>query len=313
MPKIALGRANGIAPALMYPIDRLSKKRPQYTFEASIIRDLNVLDKKEAWVHGVDVFDDGEKVGSISYGLLEGKENKDGEKPDAFGISSVHVKKERGERNTIVTADPAAAVRHALKVFGVAPLWETAENMYRECVSSINGCTYQWNYALREVVSYSHDEVFLMLAEHKILGKPLTAPESLKYDESKKGNYDLFLAGKQMMEGIEPPTPKGSASRPIPMGYAVRYMRDSSIRVVDLHTLATTMRAKTVKEDTSYHKRYRSFDDMPKHLQDRIAVLKVAATAEPVFNIGMRMSDDNEAGRYYVLHESSLKENPYES
>lgn len=311
MPKIALGRAAGVLEPLQYVIDKIAKKHPHYKFEAEF-DDMTTIRKpdgtKEAWVNAVNVYDDVDSIGSVSYGRHEGKENKNGEKPEAFGIVSRYVKKKRGNRDTVITVDPAAAVRHALKSFGKPSQTEIAIDIANSVISSINARSYEWRYALREVCSVDHDEIMVIFLEHKIFSKALSLPPSFRYYENKKAQYDTYMAGRQLLNAIRDDLPRGH----VPKGFAVQYLRDESIRVVDLSVFKSLSPQAVWKADVStYMTRWPSFNHMPEYLQNRVAILKVAQVNEAVFNVGIRTAgNETEPHQFFILDESSLEEYP---
>ena len=311
MPKIALGRAAGVLEPLQYVIDKIAKKHPHYKFEADF-NDMTVIrksdDTKEHWVNQVQVFDDVDPIGSVSYGRYEGKENKNGERPEAFGIASRYVQKKRGNRDTVITVDPAAAVRHALKVFGKPSPVHIAAELANSIHSCVMARDYEWRYIMRELCSYSTDEMTVMFVEHKIFGREITLPKSLRFNEEKKSQYDTYLAGRQIMKALADDRSRGVA----PRGFAVQYLKDESIRVVDIGAFKSLSFSKQDAADVSkYMTRWPSFNHMPEYLQNRVAILKVAQVNEPVFNVGIRVAgDESELHKMFILDESSLEEYP---
>ena len=311
MPKIALGRAAGVLEPLQYVIDKIAKKHPHYKFEADF-DDMTVIRKldgnKEHWVNQVQVFDDVDPIGSVSYGRFEGKENKNGEKPAAFGIASRHVKKKRGSRDTIITVDPAAAVRHALKSFGKPTPVAIATDIANSVISSVNARSYEWRYALREICSFDSDEIMVMFIEHKMFGKSLSLPSSFRYREDKKSQYDTYMAGRQLLNALRDDIPRGY----VPKGFAVQYLQDESIRVVDLSVFKSHSQSVISKAEVStYMTRWPSFNHMPEYLQNKIAVLKIAQVNEAVFNVGIRTAgSETEQHQFFILDEASLEEYP---
>lgn len=307
MAKIVLGRATGVLPPLMYVIDRIMKKHPDYEFVADVLLERQKGDEpKEVWVCSVDVYSGPDHLGGISFGVHQGKENKDGEHPEAFGIFSHKVQKQRGDRGTIITADPAAAVRHALKVLGKKSTAHLAEDLRSDVLNGLGGINYQHTHAMRGMVNYNIDEVTVNFIEHKLFGAPLALPKTFRFREENKGAYEGWLAAKQMTAATE----DSRATR----GYAVAFLRDDSIRVLDVekHRLAKAS-GEVNKEDADYLVRYKSFDDLPKYLQDRIAVLKIAAHKDPIFNTGVRTTEKDEPlHKFYVVSEADIARHPYE-
>jgi hypothetical protein len=311
MPKIALGRAVGVLEPLQYVIDKIAKKHPHYKFEADF-NDMTVIrksdDTKEHWVNQVQVFDDVDPIGSVSYGRYEGKENKNGEKPEAFGIASRYVQKKRGTRDTVITVDPAAAVRHALKVFGKPSPVHIAAELANSVHSCIVSREYEWRYAMRELCSFNTEEMTIMFVEHKMFGREITLPKSLHFNEEKKPQYDTYMAGRQVMKAIADDRSRGIA----PKGFAVQYLKDESIRVVDIGAFKSLSRSKQDAADVStYMTRWPSFNHMPEYLQNKIAVLKIAQVNEAVFNVGIRTAgSETEQHQFFILDEASLEEYP---
>lgn len=313
MAKINLGRAVGIVEQLKYVLDKISKKHPQYEFEPTHYNEIRKQNDetqtitKEEWVRGVNVYDGPFLLGEITFGVYVGKENKHGEHPEAFGISSHKVKKLRGDRGTIITADPGAAVRHALKVLTKKTIPQICKETAYNIVQPLGSLAYNATYKMREMVYYVGDEVVINFIEHKLFGVPLTIPNSFRFNEEKKGAYDNWVAAKQIADAVEP------SGRKSQRGYAVSCLRDGSILVVNLEEYSACSRNKTLDTETDkYATMYRSFEDLPEHIQDRVAVLKVAEAHEPVFNMGVRTSHETmDFPQFFVLSEADQQEYPH--
>lgn len=302
MPKIPLGYAVGIVPPLAHIIDKLAKKNPTFTYQ---VKSTHKNSNKEQWVDCVSVLDGCDIVGEISFGLYNGKENKNGDKPDAFGIHSDNVKKQRGERGTIITADPAAALRHALKVFKKPNAYAIAASINERTRQFINGQGYTWRYLLREAYNLSDAEAASMFIEAQIYNRPLTLPKTFSLQEGGAAKYETYLASKQIVEIFD---------RTAPSGFVVQHMEDDSYRVVNLMAFKSVSSTLVTDEQRTsrvdeYYKHYREFEEMPKFMQERVAVLKISQETEPIYNFGVRFGGTN-AWFFYIFEEGFCDEHP---
>jgi hypothetical protein len=317
MAKIILGSAKGIVPPLKFVLDKLSKKRPTFEYEVSnTYTTAKYSDdvSQEKLVNAVMVYDDAEQIGEISFGVYEGKENKDGVKPEAFGIQSHKVEKRRGTRNVLITADPAAAVRNALKLLSGKDPYQIAMGIMNTVTAPISSIAYNARHELAYKISYNTEISQLGYVEHALFGTPLTLPSDFRMEDKKKVRscYDNYMAAKQIDRAVASNTRSASFAT----GYAVASLKDDSLHVVDFakyHEYQNKIKGNKVTDaEPDFLNRYRTFDSLPKHIQDRVAVLKVAASREPIFNIGVRVSDDDEPQTFYVLHENALATPKYE-
>ena len=317
MANIILGRAVGIVPPLKFVIDKISKKRPTFDFEVVDTVKTHKYSSnasEEELVSMVSVFEDAECIGKISFGRHVGKENKEGNRPDAFGIESHKVKKRRGAKEVLITTDPNAAVRNALKLLGSRGQYEIASDIVTMVSQRVSSLAYSARYELRYLFeALSLDAIWFGYASNLLLGTPLTLPigveTEFKKEEKKKELkkvFDTLVATTQ----IEHSTKSTE-------GYTVRILRDGSMRVVDIRKYNTYKNnqkdKREEKPEIDFMIRYRVFDDMPKHIQDRVAVLKLAEPREAIFNIGVRVSVDNEDPVFFVIHESKLVEPEHEN
>lgn len=302
MPKIALGKAVGVLPPLEHVINRIAKKNPTFTYR---VGGTNKNKDGEHWVTEVCVLDGCDEVGRVNYGFYEAKENKNGEKPDAFGIKSENVKKERGERKTIITADPAAAVRHALKVFKKPSHYAIACDISERMRNFVSGQSYTWRYILRESFSVRETEVVCMLVENRLYGRPLEVPESFTISEKGGANYETYLAAQQVAAIFDTSNVSG---------FGIQYMDDGSYRVVDLAGLKrisinTVPQEQRESRSSEYYKHYVGFNELPRHLQDKVAVLKISEKQDPQYNFGIRFGNEDE-NFFYVFAEGYFDEHP---
>lgn len=305
MAKIVLGKAKGVVPPLAHLIDKVANKRPHYEFVALYFLTKDTGEGSETWVTKVTVYDGPDIVGHLSFGEHRGKENKDGEYPEAFGITSHKVKKERGERDTLITTDPSAAVRQALKLLGKKPNSAILHDIIERMRRGTGSIMYHANYGLRELVNYQTEDMALILVEHMMFNTPLKLPKPFMFNKDGRGNYDRYLAAKQINEAA-------CDARSV-RGYAVSFLRDNSIRVVNLHDYRNE-KLTTVGEDFKCMTHYRGFDELPKYIQERVAVLKIAEHREPVFNMGVKVStSEEELQLFYVLPETDIQEYRHEN
>jgi hypothetical protein len=209
----------------------------------------------------------------------------DGSAPDAFLVESVHIKKERGRRNTIVTSDAHVAIKQALKHFAPMKDGDICGKAIQNVVDMLDSMTYKARNAIQDIVEYHGTDIMEYFVEREVLGKEIPLPTSLKIQKDKMHRYDVYVAGKQITQAY-------NSDRQNRKGYAVWALPDNSVRV--LHINYKGLRSYEENKANGIElKRYRSFDDLPTEMQPKIAVLKIAERNDPILDIGVKMGNDN--------------------
>ena len=280
-----MGRATAVVPELQYVIDKIAMKKPLFVFEANDFREVSNGISTIVFVKSVNVMCDAETVGSIEHRMGGGRIGSDGCAPDAFYVESVHIKRERGRKNTIVTADPSVAVKTAIKHFAPMKEGDQCEKTIRTITDMLESMMYRARNALQEVVSYNGIDIMEYFVERELLGNEPPLPTSLKIQKDKMHMYDMYLAGKQITQAF-------NSDRQNRKGYAVWELPDKSVRVLHINYKGNRSYEENVANGIEL-KRYRSFDDLPSDMQPKIAVLKIAERNDPILDIGVKMGNDN--------------------
>jgi len=280
-----MGKANKVVPELQYVLDKLAVKKPLFVYEASEFREVHNGTTSEVLVRGVNVTCDAEAVGSIEHRTNAGRVGSDGVQPDAFFVESVHIKKERGRRNSIVTSDANVAVKTAVKHFAPMKDGDICGKAIQFTIDLLDTMSYKARNAIQDVVEYNGNDLMQYFVERELLGNEIPLPKSLVFHEDKMNRYDVYLAGKQITQAF-------NGDRQNRKGYAVWALPDNSVRVLHINYKGLRSYEENVANGIEL-KRYRTFDDLPTEMQPKIAVLKIAERNDPILDIGVKLGNDN--------------------
>ena len=276
-----MGRATMVVPELQYVLEKLSMKKPLFTYEASEYREVGT----DVSVRGVTVMCDAEVVGNIEHRIDGGRRSSgDGSVPDAFFIESVHIKKERGRRNTIITSDGDKAVKLAIKHFAPMKDGDVCDKMIRQVIDRLDTVAYRSRTSLSDVVSYTGEEMMRYVIERHMFGEDIPLPSSVVLNKDKLHLYDTYLAGKQIVKEY-------NSDRQNRKGFAIWALPDNSVRVLSVKYKLGRAYEENVANGAEL-KRYRSFDDLPIDMQSKVAVLKIAQKDDPIMDIGVKLQDE---------------------
>jgi hypothetical protein len=282
MAKISMGKGTAVRQELEHVLDRLLLKRPLFEFVATAYdtKTDRETGKVTNTVMCVEVLQDAERMGEIGYYRDGGRRDSGGNYPDAFKIESIYVKKQRGERNTTITIDANVAVKEAIKVFAPPTVEMVSDRLVRYAVSELESLCYRWRQTLSDVASYSGQDIMIYMIERHLTGEVLPLPKTCIIEDKKLHLYDTYLAGKQIAEGLKWHEDKR-------VGYAVEILTDKSIRTIPMSYMSKA----GGPTDSIPLVRYRNFEEMPKEMQDKLAVLKIAQENDPILDIGVKISD----------------------
>lgn len=290
MARIGLGKATKVLPPLQYVVDKLSVKRPLFSYEAHRFSDVsNDVGGVDVTVSGIRVVCDAETVGVIDYRWGEGRATG-GSKTDAILIQSTHIKKERGHRSGMMTTDADKAVKLAVKHFAPPELGKTCEELVWEVQDRLDGALYSARNSLEKIVSYNQQDMRKYWIERELKGADIPVPTTLTIHKDLLHLYEKYLAGAQIQDAVHD---KANAK-----GYAVQELEDRSIRVVPIR-YKRSQSYEVNKQNGIELVRYRTFDDMPIDLQNKISMLRIAEKDEVYQDIGVRLSQNN--GLMYIM------------
>jgi len=282
MAKISMGKGTAVRQELEHVLDRLLLKRPLFEFVATAYdtKTDRETGKVTNTVMCVEVLQDAERMGEIGYYRDGGRRDSGGNYPDAFKIESIYIKKQRGDRDTTITIDANVAVKTAIKVFAPPTVEMVSDRLVRYAVNELESLCYRWRQNLSEVASYSGQDIMRYMIERHLTGEVLPLPKTCIIEDKKLHLYDTYLAGKQIAEGLKWHQDKRE-------GYAVEVLTDKSVR-----TIPMSYKSKAGEPTDSIPLvRYRNFEEMPKEMQDKLAVLKIAQENDPILDIGVKIND----------------------
>ena len=224
-------------------------------------------------INSIKVYEDGEAIGSISVG----RRYRGGSREDVYGVESFRIHKERGSRNTTYVKDIKVAMRNVKKFFTGRQDTELKElikvnvkrNMEAVMHSAIQAIN--WSVDAREI---AFNYVMRAHQAHKqgdaMVPMPVKIP-SVKDLEKLFSKCDDVLQAKTLDDHY-----KGNN------GYGVQTRVDNSIVVYSYASDNIT--------------KYRSFDDVPTNIQEKLAMFKVLEKNEPYADFGVKFDD----GFFYI-------------
>lgn len=276
-----MGRATKVLPELEFVLDKITMKKPLFTYEATEFREVSNDDGSYTiYVRGVEVVCDAERVGEITYTNGEGR-NGD----PAYLVESLHIRKERGRRNTQVTSDANVAVKTALKYFAPPPMQKVCTDLVKTTIDRLETICYRLRTNLGEVVSYEGKEIMEYFIEREMLNMQPQLPKSLVLRKDKMFIYERYQVGKQIDAHFQ-------GDRSNRKGYCVSFLPDESIRVVHIGYKTTRSHEENVALGMTID-RYRTFDALPtEKLKNNIAMLKIAEIGDPYADIGVKLTED---------------------
>lgn len=221
----------------------------------------------------IKVYEDGEAIGSISVD----NRYRAGGKEQVYGVESFRIRKERGDRNTTYVKDIKVAMRNVKKFFTGRQDDElkalitnrVTEGMGHVLHMAINGVT--WSIDSREV-AYN----YAMQAYHAHKKNESSVPMPVRIPNV-RDHEDLFSKCEGAMQAQQLDDHYKGKN-----GYGIQTRKDNSI-VVYSYTADKVSK-------------YRTFEDLPTHIQDKLAMFKVLDESEPYADFGVKFND----GFYYI-------------
>ena len=286
MAAIHLGKATAIIPQLKELVSLIQVKRPLYEFHATGYRERRDADTGAVtvWVSEFEVVQDADRIGEIAYEYGVGRRTPGGESPDAYVVRSENISKKRGmDRASKTTTNMNVALKEVIKVFAQPSQDNICRDIIRSVRQGFEDREYSWRRVLNDIASYSGSDIYQWIIESHIKGEVQPMPPTCVVDVTRIHLYDRFLAGKEIVSASK----FGKVNGVDRAGIAVKILPDDTIRVLPF-SYDPRM---SYEENDSKLMRYRSFDDMPIRIQERIAVLKIAEEGEPISNIGVKFNE----------------------
>ena len=224
-------------------------------------------------INTIKVYEDGEAIGSISVG----RRYRGGAKEDVYGVESFRIHKERGSMHTTYVKDIKVAMRNVKKFFTGRQDTELKElikvNVKRNMEAVMHSAiqSINWSVDAREI---AFNYVMRAHQAHKqgdtMVAMPVKIP-SIKDQDSLFKKCDDVLQAKTLEDHF-----KGNN------GYGIQTRVDNSI-------VAYSFASDTITK-------YRSFDDVPTNIQEKLAMFKVLDKHEPYADFGVKFDD----GFFYI-------------
>lgn len=224
-------------------------------------------------LYRLNLFENGEQIGSIS----TWERYRQGNYEIAYGVESFRIQKHRGDRNTTFSKDIKVALRELKKAIYSRTDDELRGQIKHKVKSAVESL---WNSAYGQVRwsidthAIATDLAFLMYSAHKRgenkveLGLQLPKADMTKVFELCENAETARVVASLC-----------SADK----GYAVEQRTDGAYVVITL--------------DNNAVKKYMSYDELPKDLQDKIGVFKVLNVNECFAEYGVKVDDNH----YYIV------------
>ena len=254
-----------IHPMLVSAMQRVFAVAPNLTFVA--VEALRFDNTQQEHVVKFDVVDGYEKVGALGLQPKNRYRVLDERNPLVFGVFSKNIKKTRGERYTITTQKETVAVKTLLSKCKKVSPEKTQHDFVDAAQREILRCVYR----ATSTVAEDLDEGVIAAMEYfreRHLGKDLEIPKEVMAIFSKEqvsSNIDIARAVKEFRNEI-------AADR----GAVVKVELDGSLLVAHLGETAV--------------KRYKSTYNLPVYYQEKLAMLRMLDSDQPVEHVGMRFN-----------------------
>lgn len=244
--------------------------------------------KPFSYLSGVAVYENGERLGDI--GITETYRRNEGGTVYVYFVESFRISKERGSHNRTLSKHLKVALREVNKAF----IPRADEELIKQVCNHVG-------YQLGNIVGYNQNQArwnincdeeamnYAYLAYKANLRGETTVslPSILATSNRRKGDNDDF---NKYMEKYDESL-KLSEHYKSDKGYAVQAKSDKSFVVCNFD-----------KTDPNTLCKYKSIDDMPKHLGDKLSALKLLEKQDCVGHIGVKIGTDEDPNvEYYYL------------
>jgi hypothetical protein len=237
------------------------------------IRNVDGESQYSETISTINVYEDGEAIGSISVGMRY----RAGGKERVYGVESFRIHKERGSRNTTYVKDIKVAMRNVKKFFTGRQDNELKDliagnvthGMNRVMSDVVNSIT--WSVDTREV---AFNYVMKAYDAHKQGQNFVHMPvkiHKVKDQDSLFNKCEAVLQSKSLDDRFQSK-----------QGYGVHVRQDNSIVI---YSYASDKVSK-----------YPSFDEVPTEIQTKLGMFKVLDTYEAYADFGIKFDD----GFFYI-------------
>lgn len=229
-------------------------KMPQLTFRATDFH------PHEGVITDVDAFEKIHKVGSIevSREAYRGDEIK-----DVIKVTSHLIKKQRGASNVVSTTNVKRAVTKCLEVFKPKQADEIVDKLVKDVEGDVSNMIWRYD---RHTPSLNPVEASILLLAYA-KGEPITIP---------KESADKLLAGEEELNNARIAREVGKHFKN-KFGAIVRLEYDGSLSFLDLA-------GEELKNLASTY-------DLPVNYQEKLAILKIMESEQPIEHMGVRFEN----------------------
>jgi hypothetical protein len=247
------------------------------------------------FLYSVEVYENGEHLGNI--GIAHIYRRAEGGNIPVYFVDSFRISKERGQQNRTFSKHLKVALREANKAF--------IPRANQELIAQISQHV---SFRLGHVISNNYNQArwcidcdteamnYAYLAyKARLRGETtVTLPTVLSTANSKRNDRDFDKYMERYDESKKLTDHYNNIGGNGNIGYAVQAKADKSFVVCNYD-----------KNDPNTLYKYKSLDDMPKHLADKISALKLLSIDEPVGHIGVKLhfepSGDTNVEYYYLV------------
>lgn len=244
---------------------------------------------------GVDIFQNGEKLGEI--GVADVYRRNEGQ-VYVYTVSSFRIDKERGDSNKTYNKDMKVALRKIKSVM-YPRIDEEMIKIVRDTVSNRLSDLVQ---TARQAARWSMDTedealTYAMAAYKAILNQEstVTLPANLATVSTAKHMYGDERTFMQIMEAYEQVNILNFGYLGQKRGHAVQLRIDGSYVV---YTFGAGI--------TDDLRKYKSIDDLPKDLADKVSALQLVKENEAHSHIGVKFKQGSEPEKYYFLVDGDI-------
>jgi len=295
--KIGMSNANKsveLEPKLGDYIDAVAMLKPLCNFVAEdgnvskewrdYINEEGKKDRKTfEFLSSVQVYENGEHLGNV--GIANIYRRSEGGNIPVYFVDSFRISKERGKQNRTFSKHLKVALREANKAF--------IPRANQELIAQISQHV---SYRLGHIVSNNYNQAkwcmdadaeamnYAYLAyKARLRGETtVTLPTVLSTANSRRNDMDFDKYMERYDESKKLTDHYNNIGGNGNIGYAVQAKSDKSFVVCNYD-----------KSDPNTLYKYKSLDDMPKHLADKISALKLLDIDEPVGHIGVKVHPDS--------------------
>ncbi|NBW12371.1 MAG: hypothetical protein EBR82_30500 [Caulobacteraceae bacterium] len=191
-----------------------------------------------------------------------------------FGVKSPFIKKERGDKNELISKSVKKTVDNALSNLIKPALEQTGTALVDQIISHATSGPLLYNIernVTREIFSRSHyqdDTRLWVYFMKKVTGEEPELPKAFQnLSETAFSAYKVFCSAMNVHQHAMQKN-----------GFAVHWLYNDTYVVSDCR-------------EPKHTKIYESVSDMPNFMQEKITLLKILGQEEPAENIGVRFGD----------------------